>query len=220
MGDKENVCAGGGGFCIKSGSNKRPRTVAPALGNRSENKSLGSDPSGKQCCVADDEGSRGGGDWSSSGKVVSTCSICFDPLDSEGDHMLACLACGHLFGERCIRRWIKRSKFCPQCHAVAKPRDVRTLYVPDVISVRETRAERRLARQLDAASAEKADAERRAASLALEHANLKSALDDAVNALRELDEERRARREAEQRVKELSRRLAALSTSFAQMFET
>lgn len=34
----------------------------------------------------------------------STCSICLDSWETEGDHRLVALKCGHLFGECCIRR--------------------------------------------------------------------------------------------------------------------
>ena len=140
---------------------------------------------------------------------VSTCSICFDPFESEGDHMLSSLSCGHLFGERCIRRWIKRSKFCPQCHVVAKPKDIRVLYVPEVV-VRESAAERRLARLLEVANAEKNAALRHSAALSLEYDNLKSALDDAVNALKTLEAEKEARKRAEDETKILKKRLEVL----------
>jgi len=78
--------------------------------------------------------------------------------------MLCCLACGHLFGERCIRKWIKRSKFCPQCHAKAKPRDIRVLYVPEVV-VRENRDERRLERLLEEERADKLAVEKECAEV-------------------------------------------------------
>ena len=36
-----------------------------------------------------------------------TCSICFEPWTTAGDHRLATLRCGHLFGKTCIERWVK-----------------------------------------------------------------------------------------------------------------
>jgi len=34
----------------------------------------------------------------------STCSICLDTWQLQGDHRLVSLKCGHLFGDSCIRR--------------------------------------------------------------------------------------------------------------------
>lgn len=37
----------------------------------------------------------------------SICSICLDTWESKGIHRLVALKCGHLFGENCIKRWVK-----------------------------------------------------------------------------------------------------------------
>lgn len=34
------------------------------------------------------------------------CSICYDPCAISGRHRLAALKCGHLFGKKCIDRWV------------------------------------------------------------------------------------------------------------------
>lgn len=44
-----------------------------------------------------------------------TCSICFEPWTTSGEHRLATLRCGHLFGFTCIDRWLKgQGAKCPQ----------------------------------------------------------------------------------------------------------
>lgn len=34
------------------------------------------------------------------------CTICYDPCTLTGRHRLAALKCGHLFGKKCIERWV------------------------------------------------------------------------------------------------------------------
>ncbi|OAE25727.1 hypothetical protein AXG93_4368s1870 [Marchantia polymorpha subsp. ruderalis] len=52
----------------------------------------------------------------------------------EGDNIS--LACGHLFGKSCIKRWIKqggrRLSKCPHCNKRAKVEDLRNIYVPHI----------------------------------------------------------------------------------------
>ena len=63
-----------------------------------------------------------------------TCPICLDNWEMSGEHRLASLKCGHLFGDSCIRRWLQESsrqsgiKVCPQCKTKANPREIRYLY--------------------------------------------------------------------------------------------
>ncbi|XP_051975746.1 E3 ubiquitin-protein ligase RFWD3 isoform X1 [Xyrauchen texanus] len=58
-----------------------------------------------------------------------TCSICFEPWTTAGDHRLAALRCGHLFGHICIKRWlISGGKKCPQCNKPAKRDHIVLLY--------------------------------------------------------------------------------------------
>jgi hypothetical protein len=48
----------------------------------------------------------------------SECSICMDTWTSTGRHRITSLKCGHLFGERCVRDWIRRQgrqAACPIC---------------------------------------------------------------------------------------------------------
>lgn len=63
-----------------------------------------------------------------------TCPICLDNWEMSGEHRLASLKCGHLFGDSCIRRWLQESfrqsgnRVCPQCKTKANTRDIRYLY--------------------------------------------------------------------------------------------
>ncbi|ELU15825.1 hypothetical protein CAPTEDRAFT_228517 [Capitella teleta] len=57
------------------------------------------------------------------------CPICFDSWSNAGDHRLASLKCGHLFGLSCIQKWLKgQGGKCPQCNAAAKSKDIRLIY--------------------------------------------------------------------------------------------
>ncbi|XP_026535927.1 E3 ubiquitin-protein ligase RFWD3 isoform X2 [Notechis scutatus] len=58
-----------------------------------------------------------------------TCAICFEEWTNAGDHRLAALRCGHLFGYSCIKRWLKgQVGKCPQCNKKAKHTDIVVLY--------------------------------------------------------------------------------------------
>ncbi|XP_007568542.1 E3 ubiquitin-protein ligase RFWD3 isoform X1 [Poecilia formosa] len=62
-----------------------------------------------------------------------TCSICFEVWTTAGEHRLSALRCGHLFGNTCIKRWLKAqgsAAKCPQCNKKAKHSDIVLLYAP------------------------------------------------------------------------------------------
>ncbi|XP_043979955.1 E3 ubiquitin-protein ligase RFWD3 [Gambusia affinis] len=62
-----------------------------------------------------------------------TCSICFEVWTTAGEHRLSALRCGHLFGNTCIKRWLKAqgsAAKCPQCNKKAKNSDIVLLYAP------------------------------------------------------------------------------------------
>ncbi|KAH8339441.1 hypothetical protein KR074_010639, partial [Drosophila pseudoananassae] len=44
-----------------------------------------------------------------------TCSICLEAWDVSGTHRLVSLCCGHLFGDSCIRSYLRQSGECPTC---------------------------------------------------------------------------------------------------------
>ncbi|XP_005004664.1 E3 ubiquitin-protein ligase RFWD3 isoform X2 [Cavia porcellus] len=57
------------------------------------------------------------------------CTICFEHWTSAGDHRLSALRCGHLFGYRCISKWLRgQARKCPQCNKKAKHSDIVVLY--------------------------------------------------------------------------------------------
>ncbi|XP_051830603.1 E3 ubiquitin-protein ligase RFWD3 isoform X1 [Antechinus flavipes] len=58
-----------------------------------------------------------------------TCAICFEQWTSAGDHRLSALRCGHLFGYKCISKWLRgQAGKCPQCNKKAKRADIVVLY--------------------------------------------------------------------------------------------
>ncbi|KAL2652787.1 hypothetical protein R1flu_020915 [Riccia fluitans] len=65
-----------------------------------------------------------------------SCPICMEPWTNTGEHRICSLACGHLFGKSCIKRWIKqggrRIGKCPHCNKRAKLDDLRNIYVPHI----------------------------------------------------------------------------------------
>lgn len=72
-----------------------------------------------------------------------TCPICFDPWTSSGEHRLASLKCGHLFGSSCIIRWLKprENRVCPTCKSKASEKDIRYIYARCVSFVDNTEVE-------------------------------------------------------------------------------
>lgn len=81
-----------------------------------------------------------------------TCPICLDHWEMTGQHRLVSLKCGHLFGESCIRRWLREcatgNKSCPHCKAKALPRDIRQLYARKMCIV-DNSEQVRLQKELD-----------------------------------------------------------------------
>jgi len=59
---------------------------------------------------------------------ATLCPICFESWTSTGKHRICCLKCGHLFGQKCIERWIQERKKCPNCNEPARKTDIRTLF--------------------------------------------------------------------------------------------
>ncbi|OWK15726.1 hypothetical protein Celaphus_00003931 [Cervus elaphus hippelaphus] len=58
-----------------------------------------------------------------------TCTICLEQWTNAGDHRLSALRCGHLFGYKCILKWLKgQTRKCPQCNKKAKQSDIVVLY--------------------------------------------------------------------------------------------
>lgn len=73
-----------------------------------------------------------------------TCTICFEAWTTAGEHRLAALRCGHLFGFTCIQRWLKAqgpAAKCPQCNKKAKRSDIVLLYAPKLRALDNTEQE-------------------------------------------------------------------------------
>ncbi|XP_031420148.1 E3 ubiquitin-protein ligase RFWD3 isoform X2 [Clupea harengus] len=71
-----------------------------------------------------------------------SCPICFEPWTTSGDHRLAALRCGHLFGYTCIDRWLRgEGSKCPQCNKKSKRTDIVLLYARKIRAVDNTEQE-------------------------------------------------------------------------------
>ncbi|KAI7811609.1 E3 ubiquitin-protein ligase RFWD3 isoform X1 [Triplophysa rosa] len=81
---------------------------------------------------------QGGGDE----EEGETCSICFEPWTTAGNHRLAALRCGHLFGHECIKRWLVEGNKCPQCNKKAKRDHIIFLYARRLKALDNTEAVR------------------------------------------------------------------------------
>mmetsp|Transcript_55547 Transcript_55547/g.126278 ORF Transcript_55547/g.126278 Transcript_55547/m.126278 type:complete len:515 (-) Transcript_55547:363-1907(-) len=87
------------------------------------------------------------------------CPICLEPWGVNGEHRIASLRCGHLFGKECIERWISSSKSCPSCNEKAIKKDIRLLYVSSV-QVTDTTVIDGMKRQLEDERRKRVQAER------------------------------------------------------------
>lgn len=94
------------------------------------------------------------------------CSICFEPWANSGNHRLASLKCGHMFGFSCIEHWLKgQGSKCPQCNAKARKMDIRVLYAKS-LKVLDTSEKDRVVKELE----KERESKRK---LELEHAQIK-----------------------------------------------
>ncbi|XP_060041152.1 E3 ubiquitin-protein ligase RFWD3 isoform X2 [Erinaceus europaeus] len=72
-----------------------------------------------------------------------TCTICLEQWTNVGDHRLSALRCGHLFGYRCISKWLKGpTRKCPQCNKKAKHSDIVVLYARTLTALDTSEHER------------------------------------------------------------------------------
>ncbi|XP_014671904.1 PREDICTED: E3 ubiquitin-protein ligase RFWD3-like [Priapulus caudatus] len=73
------------------------------------------------------------------------CTICFEHWNNSGEHRIASLKCGHLFGKSCILKWLSgQGTKCPQCNAKARKADVRVIYTKTLKAVDTTERDRAL----------------------------------------------------------------------------
>ncbi|KAI8367402.1 hypothetical protein EDC96DRAFT_151808 [Choanephora cucurbitarum] len=85
------------------------------------------------------------------------CTICSETWSSKGEHCLVSLKCGHLFGKKCIVRWIMdRSRKlggskapCPMCMKAARQSDIR-IVIPTRLAVKDITQSDLLKRELEA----------------------------------------------------------------------
>ncbi|KAH8262615.1 hypothetical protein KR026_003543, partial [Drosophila bipectinata] len=61
-----------------------------------------------------------------------TCSICLSTWEESGDHRVVSLACGHLYGDSCIRSALMRASECPICRRPAAQHDLRYIFSANV----------------------------------------------------------------------------------------
>ncbi|XP_060534952.1 E3 ubiquitin-protein ligase RFWD3-like [Cylas formicarius] len=67
----------------------------------------------------------------------STCPICLDRWTNGGDHKICALKCGHVFGYKCVVRWLdsQPKKTCPTCMTKARYSDLRFIYAKKLVAV-------------------------------------------------------------------------------------
>ncbi|CAH0489427.1 unnamed protein product [Peronospora farinosa] len=64
------------------------------------------------------------------------CTICCEACTIGGCHRLVVLKCGHLFGKKCIERWMNEEhSTCPNCNAIVDKLDIRPLFTDHVAVV-------------------------------------------------------------------------------------
>ncbi|GMH43571.1 hypothetical protein BSKO_11493 [Bryopsis sp. KO-2023] len=66
-------------------------------------------------------------------EVSNNCIVCYEDFTETGDHKPVAIACGHLFGEKCIRHWWTINKTCPICKKRFKRTSIRPIYAQKVV---------------------------------------------------------------------------------------
>ncbi|KAJ1831528.1 RING finger and WD repeat domain-containing protein 3 [Coemansia sp. RSA 2711] len=78
----------------------------------------------------------------------NACSVCLEAWTISGAHRVVSLKCGHLFGQSCARKWLRRSSQrqakkivgkCPECNQRAEWRDIRPIYARSITAVDSSR---------------------------------------------------------------------------------
>jgi Ring finger domain len=69
------------------------------------------------------------------------CPICMEPWTTTGRHRIVTLKCGHLFGRRCVQKWLQSNKSCPQCKKRSRTTDMIPIIVSRIAAVDRTRVE-------------------------------------------------------------------------------
>lgn len=65
------------------------------------------------------------------------CPICLDNWTNTGEHRIVALKCGHLFGLKCLNRWLESltKKSCPTCKKRVVKHDIRYIYAKKLIAM-------------------------------------------------------------------------------------
>ncbi|XP_072946692.1 E3 ubiquitin-protein ligase RFWD3-like [Epargyreus clarus] len=104
-----------------------------------------------------------------------TCPICLDSWGNSGDHRLVALKCGHLFGFKCVERWIRgknsKERCCPTCKAKASLKDIRCIYAKRLVAVDMTELTA-LQKQVETVEMEKNQIQMELQATKLEHRSL------------------------------------------------
>ncbi|XP_033638921.1 E3 ubiquitin-protein ligase RFWD3-like [Asterias rubens] len=77
-------------------------------------------------------------DDKSDDEEAQMCIICYEVWTNSGEHRLASLKCGHLFGKSCIEKWLKSTPKCPQCNTKAKKSDIRVIFAGKSLKTLDT----------------------------------------------------------------------------------
>ncbi|KAJ1729399.1 RING finger and WD repeat domain-containing protein 3 [Coemansia biformis] len=95
-----------------------------------------------------------GSDEQGPGDDRNTCSVCLDTWTISGPHRVVSLKCGHLFGQSCAKKWLRRSSQkriqqglncskivgkCPECNQRAEWRDIRPIYARSITAADTTK---------------------------------------------------------------------------------
>nr|XP_002123329.1 E3 ubiquitin-protein ligase RFWD3 isoform X1 [Ciona intestinalis] len=97
------------------------------------------------------------------------CPICFEPWTNSGKHRLVSLKCGHLFGQKCVERWLKEChQKCPQCNVKAKKSEVRVIYAKKLKAVDTSELENAI-KVADKVKAEKREREMELAKVRMQY---------------------------------------------------
>uniref|UniRef100_K3WWP9 RING-type domain-containing protein n=1 Tax=Globisporangium ultimum (strain ATCC 200006 / CBS 805.95 / DAOM BR144) TaxID=431595 RepID=K3WWP9_GLOUD len=69
------------------------------------------------------------------------CPVCMEACTLSGPHRIVSLKCGHVFGQKCIERWLMERKKCPVCNHVVRKTDLRPLFSDHVAVIDSTDVE-------------------------------------------------------------------------------
>ncbi|XP_037723552.1 uncharacterized protein LOC119555925 [Drosophila subpulchrella] len=56
---------------------------------------------------------------------LKNCILCDKTWNAVGKHRVASLNCGHLFGKKCVKKFVAVYKMCPGCEQPAEVEDLR-----------------------------------------------------------------------------------------------